>query len=508
MKPLEQNQPQQTREQFIESMFALQKKDNFLSGKQAVKKLVTGVEKGYDAIKGSYGSAGGNAVIRADVYPFYEFTNDGKKILESIRLSDPYEMIGLNGMKEVANKSDRESGDGRKTASLLYGAILMEGQKCDDSPMEVKRSLEACITIITKSIDDQAKTITVNEVGLVASIASENKELGKMFQEIYQQIGSDGIIELDNSGLPETFYEITEGVRLLNCGFMYPYMTNSDKGRECELKNPDILITKQKIVNMAQLDPIIKSLISQGKSEMVIFCDDIELVVNQTLAYLAMQGIDYGKGHIQFKTLVIKAPTLWKDWLFEDFAKITGATTIDPAQGTTLKNFQQRYFGTCKKIITSKKDSIVLGTLDVSEHIKKLMEEKTDESEIRAARLKTKTAILKLGANSDTELSHLRGKALDGRNSSFLAMQGGIVPGGSISLLKAIKELPNTAGGKILKKALEYPTREICNNLDIEFGPNIKPFKDVYDAAIVVKNSVTNAISVAATELTTNIVIE
>lgn len=507
MKPLEQNQPQQTREQFIESLFAIKPKDNFLMGKEGVDKIIAGVEKGYNSIKGSYGSAGGNAVIKAEVYPFYEFTNDGKKILESIRLADPYEMIGLNGMKEVANKSDRESGDGRKTASLLYGAILMEGKKYKEDPMEIKRSLEECIPVLTKAIEEQTKQITVNEVGLVASIASESKELGAIFQEIYQKIGSDGIIELDNSGLSETSYEVTEGVKLLNCGYMYPYMANTDKGRTAEFTNPPILITKQKIDNMGQLDPIIKSLLQNGKAEMVIFCDEIDIKVSQALAYLAMEGQEIQGQRVFFRALVIKAPILWKDWLFEDFAKITGAKVINPAEGTTLKNLRYEHLGTCEKIITGKKETIVRGTKDISEHISVLNELGTDDAKIRVSRLKTKTAILKLGANSDTELSHLKGKALDGRNSSWLAMQGGIVTGGGYSLIIAADSLPDTVGGKILRDALTYPITELYKNLGLK-PKNYTPFKDVYDASIVVKNSIINAISVAATELTTQIVID
>lgn len=503
---MQPQQPQQTREQFIEGLFQLEKKDNYLLGKKGIEKLIDGAEKGYDALKGSYGSAGGNAVIKADVYPFYEFTNDGKKILESIRLSNPYEMIGLNGMKEVANKTDRESGDGRKTASLLYGATLIEGRKYKGDPMEIKRSLEECIPIITNSIEKQSKLITVNEVGLVASIASENKALGAMFQEIYQQIGPEGVIEFDNSNLPDTSYEITEGVKLLNCGYMYPYMANSDKGRTCEMKNPSILITKQKIAQMAQIDSLIKSLIRNSKYELVIFCDEIELTVSQTLAQIAFEGFEFEGQRVVFKTLVIKAPTLWKDWLFEDFAKITGATVINPAEGTILKNVRYEHLGTCDKIMTTKKETIVRGTKDIVEHIQNLLDLGTDDGKIRASRLQTKTAIMRLGANSDTELSHLKGKALDGRNSSYLAMQGGIVQGGGYSLAQVVKDLPDTIGGHILSKALLYPITELRNNLGLKTP--IKPFKDVFDATIVVKNAVTNAISVAATELTTNIVIE
>lgn len=510
MQPIDQNgQPQPTREEFIKGLFVLEPKDNFKIGKDGVDSLVEGVKKGYNALKSSYGSAGGNAVIKAHVYPFYEVTNDGKKILDSVRLADPYEMIGLNGMKEVANKSDKESGDGRKTASLLYGAILMEGQKSKEDPMDIKRSLEECIPVVLSEIDKQTEVITVDEVGKIASIASESPELGAMFQEIYKKIGSDGIIEFDNSNIPETSYEITEGVKLLNCGFMYPYMANADKGRKAEIKNPTILISKQKIATMGQIDHIIKSLIRNGVLELVIFCDNIDVSVSEALAYAAMapEGITVDGQKINFRTLVIKAPVLWKDWLFEDFAKITGATIVDPAQGTTLKNFQTKYFGTCERLITSKTETIVLGTQDITDYVTALAEVGTDDAKLRASRLKTKTAVIKLGANSDAELSHLRGKALDGRNSSYLAMQGGVVEGGGYALYAVSEKLPDTIGGQILAKSLKYPINQIRENLGKKGA--IKPFgDDVIDASIVVKNSFINAVSVAASVLTTTIVVE
>ena len=489
-----------TREQFIRDLFPIElPKDNYLTGKQAIKKLIAGVEKGLNVIKGTFGPAGSNVVIKRDLYPFHESTNDGKKILEGLRLIDPYEQIGLNTMKEVADKCDKESGDGRKTAAILYAATLLEGQKVDADPMEVKRSLEECIPIIKESILKQTKPITVDEVGKIATIASESPKLGAIFQEIYTQIGKDGIIELENSVTPDTYYDTTEGVKLLNCKMMYPYMSNSDKGRKCEMKNPYVLISKQKISTMAQLDPIIKSLIRGGTMEMVIFCDEIELAVSQALAYLALQGQDVEGGHIMFKTLVIKAPTLWKDWLFEDFAKITGATIIDPAQGASLKQIRFEYLGRCDKLITGK-DTVCLGTKDITEHLQTLLDLNTDDGKIRAARLKTKTAILYLGANSEDELSHLKGKALDARNSSFQAMESGVIEGGGVSLYKVIGDLPKTVGGKILKKSLAYPLDIILANMGLD---NSDFDENVIDSSNVIINSCVTAISVAAQQITT-----
>lgn len=493
---------QPTREEFLRSLFLLEPKDNIYSEKEAREKLSAGIQKGVDSIKGSFGPSGSNVILEEDIYPMHRVTNDGKTILHGIKLSDPVENIGLNMLKEVADKSDKESGDGRKTSVILTGAILAEGLKSTGTPMEIKKSLDECLPLILQGIDSQTTPITTTDVGIIAEVASESKYLGQLYQEIYGQIGSDGIVELDNSNLPETFYDITEGVRLLNCAFSYPYMANEDKGRKAVFKFPKILITKEKIANIKQIDEVLKKVAQLGRDELVIFCDEIDLSVSQALAYIQLQGVEKDGVLNKFKTLVIKAPTLWKDWIYEDFAKITGATIVNPAEGHSLKNFNTSWLGNCDKIITSKDETIVLGTKDILDHIAVLTELGTDDAKIRIARLKTKTAILKLGANSETELSYLKGKALDGRNASFLALQGGVVHGGGVALHITSDTLPDTIGGKILKAALKYPANQIVSNSgNGEISPKIK------DPAIVVKNSITNALSVASTILTTKHVI-
>lgn len=498
------NQKQPTREEFIQSLFLLQPKDNITPEKEARKKLVAGVDKVVDVIKASYGSAGSNCILEAGLYPFHEAVNDGKKIVDSIYLADPIENIGANIVKEVASKSDKESGDGRKTSMILLQAILEEGMKCEAEPMEIKRSLDECLPIIIKSIDDQTKQITTSEVGRVAAVASENEKLGKTFQEIYEKIGKDGIVELDNSGTPETFYEITDGVRLLNCRFMYDYMANDDKGRKAVYNFPKVLITKEKIGNSKILDGILKECFNKGLSELVIFCDDIDPNVSSAVAYLHNGINSRGEQVTPFRTLVIKAPVLWKDWLFEDFAKITGATVVNPTEGRQLKNFQFNWLGYCDKIISSKYETVVLGTKNIDEHLSVLEDIGTDDSKIRISRLKTKTAILKLGANSETELSYIKGKALDARNSSYLALNGGVVAGAGFALDEAGATLPDSIGGNILDKALQYPMKQIRQNMGNKDG-YLK--EEVWDSAIVVKNAITNALSVASTILTTKNVI-
>lgn len=479
--------------------------------------LMRGVDGVCDAVKLTLGASGANAILKSDLYPLHLITNDGKSIAEKCIFTDPVENMGANLIKEVTQKSDRDSGDGTTTTCVLVQAILKEGRDIKASPMDIKRSLDECLPIILANLDSQKKDITVDDIGKVATISSEDPKLGALFQEIYKEIGKDGIVELDTSNIPETSYTITDGVRLRNCGFTYPYMANT--GKSAVYKTPKILITKQKISTLQDIDSLFKNLSAKGITEMVIFCDDIDPKVSETIAQAHMQGI--------FKTLVIKAPTLWKDILFKDFAMITGATIIDPAQGRKFSNMTLSDLGTCEQITTTREETVVRGIKDITEHIKSLTEENTDESKLRLSWLQTKTAILKLGANSESELSYLRLKSEDARNSCYLALQDGVVAGGGVALRNVIEVLPDTIGGKILERVLWSPIEQIIENAGSKINDDVftsllgtnKGFDaksgqivDMWEVGIidpnkVVKNSITNAISLAGTVLTTRIVI-
>ena len=485
---------------------------NVYTGKEAKDRLIAGVNCVADAVKTTLGARGSNAILQEEVYPFHIITNDGISIAQKVQMLHPVEQIGANIMKEVADRANKESGDGTTTAITLTQAILKAGNEEGSHRMEVKRSLDACMPIIEKSIDAQKRVITVDEVAAVATVSAEDPALGQMLQEIYQAIGKDGIVELDNSGSFTTSWNLIEGVRLRNATYISPYMAT--EGTKAVYKNPHILITKQRIATLADIDPLFQELSSKGINELVMFVDDIDPTVVQALAFTHSRGI--------FKTLIIKAPVLWKDWLYADFAAITGATIVEPASGVTLKDVRVSHLGTCDKIVTNKEETIVVGIKDISEHIKKLEEDPSEETQLRLAWLKTKAAVLKLGASSESELSYKRLKAEDARNAAYLALQDGVVPGGGVALYNAALELPETIGGKILREALMAPFWQIVTNAGLEpdqltythdiggnygFDANTGSIVDMWEAKIVdparvTKNSVRNAISIAGTVLT------
>lgn len=456
-----------------------------------IDKVIQGVTKATDAIRYTYGAAGGNMILEETLYPFHSIRNDGKAIVDKIKLADPLENIGANIIKEAGDKAEKDSGDGRKTTMILTEAILKGSLGQKELPMDIKRSIDECLPIIIESLNKGKRNITVEEVKAVATIAAESEEIGNLLQEIYREIGVGGIVEIDNSNLPETFYEVTEGVRLHGAKLFGLYST-TEPGKAI-YKNPKILISKDKITSVDQLEPILISLSQAGINELVIYCEDIDMSVASRLAMTHMQG--------GFKTLLIKAPVLWKDWIYEDFAAITGAIPIDSKEGRTFKNFILGHLGTCSKIISTQEETRVIGIQSIEEHIKMINEKALtdDQQKVRLAWLQTKVAVLKVGANSESELSYKSKKAKDACHASYLALKDGVVQGGGLALLQTLEQIPNTVGGAILHQALQAPFNQIMDN----FGLKMMKVEDsIIDPAIVVKNAITNAISIAGTILT------
>lgn len=493
--------------------------DNVLTKEEARAKLIAGANKVADAVKLTLGAAGANGILQSPLQPFHEITNDGVSIAQSIHLTDPYENMGANLMKEIASRADKESADGTTTAVTVAQAIINEGSKVEAPPMEIMRSLNELLPLIEKSINEQKREITVDEIGKVGTISGESEELGRLLQEIYQKVGKEGIVELDGSGLPSTFYEIIDGVRFRNMGYMGDYcLTEPGKAVYDNIK---VLVSKEKVENEDQLVHIINGLIGKEIYQLVLLCEDIDLKLASRIALTHMNG--------KFKMLLLKPPTLFKDWYFEDFAKITGATPIDIKNGKTFKSVALTDLGTCQKIIVSKNETRILGYKEITDHIASIKGGVKDDENLnmRLAWLQTKAAILKIGANSETELSYKKKKAIDAISACHLALEDGVVVGGGIALANTARKLPDTVGGKILRTALLAPLNQIIFNAgkdgkDFEKGAmgghmgfNAKTGEvvDMWEAKIidpakVVKNAIRIAISVASTTLTTQIVVK
>lgn len=429
----------------------------------ALPRLAEGIRKATHVVEKTMGPKGNNVMLESKLYPYHMITNDGATIIKEIKLADPIEQLGLSHLQEAADRSNNNSGDGSTTTAVLLNAILEEGIKSGASSMEIKYSLDECLPIIEAAIHEQTKQITVEDIPAVARIAGENEQLANTLGSIYRTIGKEGIIHLEGSGTYETSYSLIEGVRFVDTGYLSPHMAyNEEMGKEDKkalYHKPAILITKNKIGHLKDIDPILQAIVTSNVKTLVIFTDDMDSNVARTL-------IELQKNETRsINILIIKAPILWKSYVFEDFAKITGATIIEDATGTGLgSKFKMNWLGTCDTILCDKEETTVIGIKDISEHLKSLEEENTTDAKLRLSWLTTKTAILKLGAKSETELSYLRLKIEDAIMSSRAALKFGIVCGGGMALYNASKLMPDTLGGKILKSALQAPLRQIITN--------------------------------------------
>lgn len=505
------------------------KNDNLFSGKEAREKLMEGVRKGAEAVAATLGTSGSNSLIECVENPRHFATNDGATILASIKLADPIEEIGRAILFEAVSRANRASGDGSSTTCVLTQAILQEGMKYigEVSPMEIKRSLEACIPLIEKSLSEQKREITVDTVGQVATISAEDEEIGNRIQEIYQKIGKDGIIQWDISKTPEDSYSIGTGIKIDWATYVAPYMAD-EGGTTIRVSNPKILLTRRKITTALEFENLFRDLFQSGVKEIVVFCEDIDVqVISDLYKTQRIQG---------FRTIVIKMPILWRQEWWEDLSLATGAKVIDEISGIQLKDAKQEHIGTVNHIGITKEDTFLDGIQDLSKHILSLKVDGSDEALQRAARLNINTARYFVGAHSESALAYRRLKCEDAINSASAALENGILPGGGIALSHSGESILNgndtTLGGKILDVALRKPLEQIIKNtgksvedvtgwiaiaffggektrgFDSRTGTLVDMFETgIVDAYDVVLNAITSAIGVAASILTCQSVI-
>lgn len=462
--------------------------------------MVRGISKLAAIIKPTYGPGGANVILQDNLYPYHRVTNDGKLIADAVVLSHPIEKIGSDILKEAADKAQKESGDGRKTTIILADAIIAEGMQVKDiSPLQLKSEMDACLPILMDNFTKHTKQITTKQVGAIATLASESEIIGEQIGKIYEDIGKEGIIEVETATTAETSYSVSEGYRVRNATpLLFSFFEQNQAGtwedkQKTSIDAPAVVIIRDALSNPDQLEYVFKTLKNNKISNVVIFFDTIEGRVPDLLAKLHVSGA--------FRICAIKAPTLWKDWYFEDLAKLTGATAINRMVGKSFKEFQFTDLGTCAQVSINKEgEARFIGTKDITDHLEALKSHDTEENKLRASFLQTKVAILKIGANSESELSYYMKKASDGCSAAYWALQEGVVKGAGRALKVAAQALPKTTGGTLLAKALAVPEAVIIENLGADVDV-------VNDAAVVVKNAVKNAISIAGIVLTANGVI-
>src|ERR1035437_1898123 len=340
--------------------------------------ILNGITRVTDTIRKTYGGAGTNVIVESKLTPRHLITNDCDTIIQAMYFRDKAEDKGLDFLKELSAKQDKIAGNGRKSTVLMGETLLKEGFKAKN-PNKLKKELDSLIKVVENEIDARTEKITLDDVKRVATTASESEETGSLFHEIYQQIGTNGILNIEGSRTYETSYQLRNGIRFEMTGMLSPEMVHDeeavkDKRKETKAvyEKPIILVTKKKITTVDDINPLLIEMRNAEKKDLVIFTNDMDSNVASLLV-----GLHKSK---EYNVLVIKAPVLWQNMVFEDFAKCVGATILEDATGVSFKNLTFNHLGTCGRIEVEGEDTILTGIQDISEYTKMLADKGDNDS--------------------------------------------------------------------------------------------------------------------------------
>ena len=510
---------------------------------QARRLLKRGVDKLANAVKVTLGPKGRNVVLDKG-FGSPEITNDGVTIAKEIELENKFENIGAEIVKEVASKTNDLAGDGTTTATLLTQAIITQGLKnvaAGANPLAIKRGIEKGVKAVVEELKKISKIVAgKSEIAQVATISAEDSEIGDLIADAIQEIGKEGVITVEESQTIGLTKEVVKGMRF-DKGYVSPYMITNTEKMHAEYGDPYILITDKKISSIQEILPLLEKITQSGKKDIVIIADDVDGDALTTLIVNKLRGT--------FNALAIKAPGFGdrRDEMLEDIAVLTGGQVISEKVGLKLENAEIKMLGTARKIITDKENTtIVEGQGKKPEIEARINQIKTEldkcdsdfdreKLQERLAKLAGGVAVLKVGAATESEQKYKQAKTEDALAATKAAIAEGIVPGGGVALIRALKGLDDVKvkgdakiGLSILKRALEEPLRQIAINAGEDgavvvdevkknkgsYGYNAakNKYQDLFEAGIIDPTKVTrsaleNAASAAAMLLTTECVI-
>lgn len=501
--------------------------------------LKRGVDKLADAVKVTLGPKGRNVVIERG-YGAPIVTKDGVTVAKEIELEDKLENLGAELVKEVASKTNDVAGDGTTTATVLAQSLVREGLRnvtAGTNPQHLRRGIEKGVEAIVNEIKTKIATpIKGGEIEKVASISANDSEIGAMIAKAMSEVGDNGVITVEEGQSFGVEVEVVAGMQF-DRGYVSPYMITSQERMEAEYQDALILITDKKISSIQEILPILEKVAVTGKKELVIIAEDVEGEAFTTLVVNKIRGI--------FNTLAIKAPGFGdrRKAMLQDIAILTGGKLITEELGLKLESVELTDLGRARKIVANKdQTTIVDGRGDkvaVADRVKELrtqLEQVTSDFEKekfqeRIAKLGGGVAIIKVGAATETEMKEKKDRITDAVSATKAAVEEGIVPGGGVALVRAMKSLDQVdaegderIGLDILRRALEEPLRLIAQNAGADgsvvaervkagegsFGYNAAT--DVYedlvvagviDPAKVTRSALQNAASIAIMIITT-----
>jgi chaperonin GroEL len=509
-------------------------------GEDVRHRIKRGVDKLANAVKVTLGPKGRNVVLDKG-FGAPNITNDGVSIAKEIELEDKFENIGAEIVKEVSTKTNDVAGDGTTTATILAQAIIAEGLKnvtAGTNPLAIKRGIEKGTEAVISELKNISKPIVgKSEISQVATISAESKEIGDLIADIIDEVGKDGVVTVEESQKFGLSKEIVEGMQF-DKGYVSHYMVTNAEKMEAEYENPYILITDKKISSLQEILPVLEQIAKNGKKELVIIAEDVEGDALATLVVNKLRGI--------FNGLAIKAPGFGdrRKEMLQDIAILTGGQVITEETGMKLESVDINMLGRARKISATKENTTIVEGKGSKEDITKRIAQIKREIEMstsdfdreklqeRMAKLSGGVGVIKVGAATEVEMKQKQQKIEDALAATKAAIEEGIVPGGGVALIRALKSLEDAKisgeekiGLNILKRALEEPLRIIASNAgkdgavvveeikkhpEISYGYNAAEdrYEDLVLVGIIDPTKVTrfalqNAVSAAALLLTT-----
>ena len=508
------------------------------------RQVYAGIKEVADAVKVTMGPKGKNVMIES-TFGGPKVTNDGVSVAKEIELEDKFENIGAELVKEAANKTNDAAGDGTTTTVTLVDAIAKEGLRYITSgvnPFALGKGMDKAVSTLVEKLKQKAKKVeTKEEIKQVATISAQDETIGELIADVMEEIGEDGVVTVEEGKSIGFEKEIVKGMQF-DQGYESPYfVTNPDK-MEAVVENANIIITDKKISNLQELAPLLEKIAASGSRNIVIISDGVE---GEALAALVLNKL---KGVLN--VLAVKAPGFGdnKKAMLQDIAAVTGGTVISDEIGLNFENVGTEVVGAADKVIATKDKTIIVGGKGdpnaIQNRINQLKaqlanttsEYDKEKLQERIAKLAGGVAVIKVGAATETEMKNKKDKIEDALNATRAAMEEGIVPGGGTALVKLQKELDidtddldEKVGMEIVKKAIEYPAKQIAENAgykgdvvvekvkennDFNYGFNAKTGEygnlleqGVIDPAKVVRVALQNAVSAAKMLLTTEAVV-
>ena len=510
-----------------------------LFSENARKKLLAGINKLTDAVKVTLGPKA-RLVALDKGYGAPDISDDGVSIAKEMELEDRAEQMGVEIMKEVAEKTSDIAGDGTTTAMVLTQAVVAEGLKnvaAGADPLALKRGIQKGVQAVVENLKANSKKLSKKEeIAQVATIASLDPEVGKMIAEVFSEVGKDGVITVEESKKFGLEREVVKGLQF-DRGYISPYMITNPERMESVLEDPYILVTDKKISSLQEILPVLEKIAKTGKKELVIIADEVEGDALATIVVNKLRGI--------FNALAVKTPGFGdrKKEMLEDIAAVTGAQVVSEELGLKLENVELAHLGSARKVISEKeKTTIIEGKGEkesIEARVKQIRNElKSSDSEFdkeklqeRLAKLAGGVAVIKVGAATEVEQKAKQKKIENALNATRAAVEEGILPGGGVALLSSISVLEKVAlqgdektGLGILKRALEKPIKQVAENAGLDGAVVVAKVKEggvnfgfdaqkmqygdmiaagVIDPTKVVRSTLENATSAAAMILTT-----